>query len=376
MTATSIFKKFSSFPHFSWYKNPESYAPFSLQWIYVFKAILTSFLLLLIIFYWNLPAGSSLMCAAPLFMMSGDRSLVKDMFWQVPSGFVIGILFGLLGLNLIGLYWPIALLMMAFWNAAWIYLSSLKDYLNIPCRIISITPLILFNMAGFGQINLIPSAIEILLGLSFLGIWGFVLIDHLVFPIKNNFPKNKIKINLNIKNFNLDFLKFDWGYFILALQTMLSVLFILLIAYLTNFPGISFITPAIISCVVIATPSSIKLKSNLSNRIIGAVFGGLLGILFVFLINQCPLTWLMISSFIVSIGIIAYLAQIHMRFMSMGLQAGFAFIAITAPGIESTGDINAGLIRLGGIFYGCAVSYFMAYGLSFLLKQKSSGDPL
>ncbi len=368
MTATSIFKTFSNFSHFSWHKNPESYAPFSLQWIYVFKAALTSFLLLLLIFYWNLPTGSSLMCAAPLFMMSGDRSLVKDMFWQVPSGFVIGILFGLLGLNLIGVYWPIALLIMAFWNAAWIYLSSLKDVLNIPCRIISITPLILFNMAGFGQINLIPSAIEILLGLSFLGIWGFVLIDHLVFPIKNNFQKNKI--NLNLKNFNLDFVKFDLSYFILALQTMLSVLFILLIAYLTNFPGSSFITPAIISCVVIATPCSVKLKSNLSNRIIGAVFGGLLGILFVFLLNQCPLTWLMISSFIVSIGLIAYLAQIHMRFMSMGLQAGFAFIAIAAPGIESTGDINAGLIRLGGIFYGCAVSYFVAYLFYFLTRHK------
>jgi len=341
-----------------WHRPLSDYTPFSLRWIYCCKAMLAALVLFIPILFFNLPSASVLICAAPFFLMAPDRSLIRDVYWQVPLGFCSGLFFGVLAVNLIGVYWPIAIGLMSLWNIVWVYLSETAPALRIPCRMISIVPLGILSMAGAGSQALIPQMMGLLIGLSFLGMGSFILIDHLFFPIKNNFPPRPPLLK-NIKNYFQTF-PLDFSHLFLALRTNLSVLIILWISYTTGLPGLSTMVSAIVSAVVVSTPLSDKLKSSLSSRISGTLFGAFLGIVCVFILTLFPFAWLMIFCFIFGTGLITYLAQENMGFASRGMQAGVAFLMTFLPSAHFTVDISGGLDRLLGIIYGCLVAYLVS----------------
>jgi hypothetical protein len=131
-----------------WHRPLSEYQPLTQTWIYCFKAILTALLLLYLVIFLNPPTGSTLVCAAPLCMMAPDRSLIRDVYWQMPLGFCLGVFFGLIAINFVGVYWPVAITLMCLWNAFWVYISESSPVLRIPCRITSIVPVSLLSIGG------------------------------------------------------------------------------------------------------------------------------------------------------------------------------------------------------------------------------------
>ena len=352
-----------------WHRPLSDYEPLSLRGIYCFKAIISALFLLSFVLFLNLPSASAMICAAPMFMMAPDRSFIRDVYWQIPIGFFGGVFFGLVAINLIGVYLPIAIGLMILWNLFWVYLSETGSVLRIPCRIISVLPLGFLLMAGSGQPNMISQIMLLLLGLVIVGIWGFVLIDHLLFPIEQNFPKRPPV--LNIINHYFQTLRFNLLSLLLALRTTLSVLVILFANYMTGLPNLSVMVSAVVSAVVVSTPLSDKLKSSLNNRMMGTFFGAILGCCFIFLLAQFPFTWLMIFCFIFGVGLISYLAQKNMGFASMGMQAGVAFMATFLPGTDFSLDPSSGLTRLLGIVYGCLVAYLMSQAIRITFSNSN-----
>ena len=358
----------------AWHQPLSRYAPFSLRGIYTVKVAVSTALLLWIINVLKLPSGSGLICIAPMMMVAADRLVVRDIPLQVSIGFTFGVIFACVLVNWIGPDWPIALTVMCLWAAFFIYLGETASILSIPCRIIGIMPAILFNVAGTGQLSSLSGITELLLMLSYLGIWGFYLLDHVLFPLQHNYPKRP-PIQQIIREY-LQTLHFSSVFLEVALKTMSAILFIMGTAYVFGFPNASMVTTALISCVVVSTTLLDKLKQNVRYRVLGNIIGGVWGIVCLVLLSDFSFTWLMMAIVVLSISFFAYLSQMRLAWMGLFTQAVYAFIAVVDPAMAYTNTLTPGLTRFGGVLYGCLVVYGMHLLFSVIRRREQAHQPL
>ena len=337
-----------------WYQKPSAYRPFSLRSMVMLKVMITIYLFVMAINVFDFPFGSAIVCITPLLLICYDPNLIRYMYWQLPIGFLLGLFFSWIALNLFATSWPLTVMGMSGWCLFWFYFGETSDLLLVPSRIISIVPIILLNLVQTGQVASIPLTFEMLVLFTCVGVIVYKTIDFLVFPIAYDYH-HQFFFSAEIKQY-IHHLHFNKTHLFHALQFLISILFIMGLNHYFNFPGNAVITTALVSATVVSSSIAEKLIKNIQYRFSGNIFGAVLGGLCLIGFNYYHFAWVMIGVVTLCFGFFAYLSLTNLKLTSFAIQAGFSYIAVD-PMQTFTGDFQVGLLRLLGVLYGCIVVY-------------------
>jgi hypothetical protein len=288
-----------------WFKPLSTYQPFSLRQITVLRVMISVFILLLIILWLQLPLGSALVCIAPLMLIAQNPVAVRGLQWQLSVGFGFGVLFSLIVVDLLGNSW-ISLYVFSFiWAGIWLYLGELHQNILMACRIISVLPIIFFNMVCSGVTDITPTVVLLLL-MACSGVWLCKLVELLTFPLLI-LGKQPINVFGPTPGATLH-----------AIQFALSIVIVLATNQWFEIPGDGAIVTALVSITVVSTSISKQLQSSIAKRIAGNLLGALIALVCLYLINTFPFAWFMVTLVCLCFGAFAYWMMCNMKYTSLG----------------------------------------------------------
>lgn len=321
-----------------YFKPLTVYQPFSERSIVSIRVFIAVLAMVSFLTYLQLPMAAMLILMATLMLNCKAPELIKYMHWQLLIGFSLGCLFGLLFCHTLENFWFLVVLFSLAWALFWCFIGELNSLLLVPARIISIVPITMLVMVNAGIGSKLTLSVEVLILMSWAGVFFYKLISILAFPY-NNTSKPQVPAESQPN-------------FMHALQYALAILIILGCHRYFDLPSDESIITALVSIAVVSTAISNKLHSSILTRISGNLCGAAWAMFCLFILSIFPFTWLMIAISAFSFALFAYVMMTRLSWTGMGLQAGYAFIAVN-PALAISGDTHSGLMRLLGVILGC-----------------------